>query len=222
MDSDRSLVFEVEVTNPRWSIEKLEPYFLDRIGELHCDCTQGTPWVFIGMAALLEYLANMVIEPKDGNRKKRDLERYTEFIKGDFLPDRYKNFSYQNEYDGIEGKTKQDLPLQMYCVLRCGLVHSFSMTPDSSLWSDTQRTQNAGQANAYARKGSIVISHAASGNTHLGSYPTDVACFVAEEFAKDIEFAIRKIFETAKQNPTLRERIEQVVNAKPPLVEIEL
>lgn len=211
-------------TTPTISIDTHRSYFLNRIDELANDCKQGTPWVFINAAVLLEYLTNLVIDPlkphpNDDSKKvsKTDAERYIEFINGDWLPDSYKEFSYGEEHDGVDGKTKKDLPLQMYCVLRSAMVHSFSMTPESSLWSSEKR-ENSTSLMKYARQGSIVICHESSGNTHLSNYPKqDAACFVAENFVSDIRYAIEKIFEVAGSNAEVKERIRRVMEARPPL-----
>ena len=207
-------VFEVTVTlSTTWTLSKIRDYFVDRIGELESDCGNGTPWVFINAAVMLEYLSNLVVDPSG----KTDCARYLEFINGDWLPAAYKDFLYNTEHDGLNGPTRQDLPLQMYCVLRSAMVHSFSMIPDSTFWSDHKRASSTSPTK-YARRGSIVICHASSRNEHLSNFKTqDAACFVAEPFVADIRAAIEKIFATANNDESLRERIEQVVNARPPL-----
>jgi hypothetical protein len=143
-----------------------------------------------------------------------------EFIESAWFPPKYKMFSYTEEHDGVNGKTKQDLPLQMYCVLRSAMVHSFSMIPETALWDDGRRSRSTSPTK-YARKGSIVICHEKSGNTHLSKYQ-DAACFVAEEFLKDIRFAIKNIFDKAQAEQAVADRIQKVMSARPPISVLEL
>lgn len=212
--SDPPEVFELTGSLSKdWTLSKIRDYFVDRIGELEHDCRNGTPWVFINAAVMLEYLSNLVVDPVG----KTDCARYLEFINADWLPAAYKEFLYITEHDGVDGPTRQDLPLQMYCVLRSAMVHSFSMIPESTFWPDKRRATSTSPTK-YARRGSIVICHASSGNEHLSNYERqDAACFVAEPFVADIRKAIEKISEKANDDESLRERVEQVVNARPPL-----
>src|SRR5689334_12604309 len=79
-------------------------------------CAIESPWCFLCLSALIDYLS---IAAYPNKKKQRD--RYVAFIEN-FFPAKYKNFKYKN------GQT--DLPDQMYYVLRNGLVHSFSLVPD--------------------------------------------------------------------------------------------
>jgi hypothetical protein len=187
------------------TLQGVRDYFLDRISELEHDCKSGTPWVFISMAVMLEYLAALVVDPQQDNpnkpgtlKNKNDLQRYQEFVE-DWMPSDYKDFQFPSG--------DKDLPLQMYCILRSAMVHSFSMIPTGG---------------APARPGSIAICHASSGNKHLGSYKQNVACFVAEVFLKDIRTTVLYIFEKAQQDSSLETKIIEYVKNRPPLTLITL
>ncbi len=208
-----SEILEIEASRTiERDLSEIHEYFRKRVEELESDCKSETAWVFINAAVMLEYLCNLVVEPG----QKTDFDRYTEFICGDWLPEDYKNFEYREEHAGVDGLTKTDLPLQMYCVLRSAMVHSFSMIPASTFWHEEKREKSRSPAK-YARRGSIVITHKKSGNEHLSNYDKDAACFVAESFIEDIRTAVENIFDKANEDEALRKRIENVVNVRPPL-----
>lgn len=210
----------VAATAQPQDLEHIRDYFLDRCAELQNDCRNGTPWVFICAAVLLEYLANLVIEPnRDDSSPKNDLVRYTEFITNwlCLVREKYVTFEFDSESDGESGKTKQDLPLQMYCVLRSAMVHSFSMIPTTALWT-AERLASATSPTKFGRRGSIVIAHASSGYAHLSNHPKqDSACFIAEDFVKDIRSVVLLIYEHAQQNEELKNRIVGAYNRRPPV-----
>ena len=151
---------------------------------------------------MLDYLAKIV----NGSDLKRD--GYKRFIK-DYLAlvrPGYRDFKYRNG--------NQDLPEQMYHVLRCGIVHSFSLIPDST------------GVNPVGRDRSIVLCHrlqcTEKGWQHLMIYTTekisDGALFVAEDFIEDIGRAIELIFDRAQKNPTLSRNIENWLAQHPPVL----
>lgn len=128
------------------NIDGAEKYFTDRIRELSQMCVDRTPWVFVCSAAMIDYLSKLVNgEDKGGTGYKGFIRDYMAKVRPE-----YKTFTYA---DG-----KQDLPLQIYHVFRCGIVHSFSFIPDP-------------QARAKGgRDRSIVISHRHSGPGHISKY----------------------------------------------------
>lgn len=169
--------------------------------ELRMQCETGSPSVFLLAAAYLDYLPKLV----NGADKKR--VGYIEFIRTWLAAEReeYKTFRYKNG--------EQDLPDQMYHVLRCGIVHSFSFVPD-------QQGRESG-----ARTRSIVIAHRkeciAKNLLHLSSYSTDAikdaAVFVAEDFTEDIEKVTIRVFKRADVDARLRGNIGRWLAAHPPI-----
>jgi hypothetical protein len=180
-------------SSPFMKLGDAETYFRDRASELRHLCVSGTPWVFLAAAAFLDYLSKLA----NGNDKQR--AGYKSFISNYLARIRpeYKNFVYKNG--------KSDLPVQMYHVLRCGIVHTFSLIPDAA-------ARRSG-----GRDRSIVFCHADEGDkhgwTHLMHYSTatvtDSALFVAEDFADDIVKVVELLFAQAKQDSSLRNNIEK-------------
>jgi hypothetical protein len=111
---------------------------------------------------------------------------------------KYKSFQY------LSGKA--DLPEQMYHVLRCGIVHSFSLVPDQ------------GARDKGGRDRSIVLSH---NGRHLSQWSKqkapDACCLNAEEFIDDIESAMLQLFSTAKGNRQIAQNIEDWTKRHPPI-----
>lgn len=175
------------------TLDKAQHHFSDMLRELQK--MKASPWPFMCAAAMLEYLAKMAI----GNGRAA----YIRFIR-DFLRQEYRDFEF--------ACGKKDLPEQMYHVLRCGLVHSFSLTPDKNQNKD-------------GRCESIVLAHQGS---HLDTFPSigghhlDAVWFVFGDFAEDIQRAIENVFAKAKSDSSLRSRIESQLARSPPVEELPL
>lgn len=181
-------------------------YFRKGVNDLRRACADGTPWVFLCASAFVEYLSKLVDgEDKGGNA-------YKKFVK-DYMSQAnplYRDFVFKNG--------ERDLDVQMYHVLRCGIVHSFSLIPN-----DRARK-------ADGRDRSIVLCHAKErdeyGWKHLMQYPPpgiettvdDAAFFVAEDFVDDIAKVTELIFAEAVGDRILRGNIEKWLCAQPPII----
>jgi len=177
-------------------------YFRDRIDELRSLAKRGDPWVFLCASAFIEYLAK-ISQGKTPSGYKQFLTQY--FFK--VCPE-YASFRYHSG--------KSDLAEQMYHVLRCGIVHSFSLIADPTAKSRGGRDR------------SILLAHRQSGAKHLGNLvdrhrnpKLDAAIFVAEDFVEDIAKVSDFIFVEARkrtaQGEQLRSNIRTWVHAYPPL-----
>jgi hypothetical protein len=176
-------------------------YFLERAGELLN--ISGTPWCFAGGTCIIDYLSSMVA----GHRGDRF--DFIDFVRANMQ--RYANFQYQAGHrrqlrNGTTDNTGQDLPEQMYYILRCGLLHRFSPIPT------TREINNGG------RPRSIVLTHRAGAEqAHLSNYAngviTDAAHFVAEDFIDDIQNTVRIVF----GDRTNHVNILAYLNATPPI-----
>lgn len=155
---------------------------LERVTELKSLSERGDPWFFLCASSYLEYLAKLAYG------KSTNQNDYKSFLKDYFFiacPN-YLSFKY--------GTGTNDLEVQMYHVLRCGIVHSFSMIADGQAVSKGGRHR------------SILLAHRHSGKTHLSSYinnrvtpKIDAAIFVAEDLAEDIEKLTKYIFSLARK-----------------------
>lgn len=180
------------------NIDECEFYFLERTQELRNICKDGTVWVFLCASALIEYLSKLV----NGQDIKR--KGYIQFIEDYMAKIRreYITFKYDNG--------NNDVPIQMYHILRCGIVHSFSFIPD-------QQTMRQG-----GRRRSIVLNHRRSGQTHLSPYKSekapDAVNFVAEDFIEDIQKTIVLVFSIAKSDNKLKENIKNWLDKHPPIM----
>ena len=181
------------------NLPDIENYYLERTLELIEHSKQGDTWFFIGASTFINHLANLVF----GNRAGR--VGYVEFIKK-YMPPNYKNFTYLNG--------SQDLPLQMWCILRCGIIHSFSLIP--------YRIYEPCKSNA--RERSIILTHRRNNDgSNLSNYTginnnRDAALFVAEDFANDINITAEYIFKEAKNNRQLENNIMSWIRQFPPIM----
>lgn len=192
-------------TNIQLTLTKTETYFKNRVGELRELARRGDPWVFLCASAFLEYLAKLELG------KSTTSTDYKNFLRNYLFKvcPAYATFRFRSG--------AQDLAEQMYHVLRCGAVHSFSLFADP-----TAKTKHGG------RDRSILLAHRSSGQRHLANYANqrtktqvDAAVFVAEDFVEDVGKVTDFLFaQTRKRNAAgrrLRNNIQSWVKTYPPV-----
>jgi hypothetical protein len=177
-------------------IDEAKAVFLDLLNSL--ESMPVNPWPFLCASALIDYLTKMVHGGESG------AEKYKQFVSTYLarVNPLYNSFTY------IYGSPspKQDLPLQMYHILRCGIVHSFSFIPDN------QAAAKGG------RPRSVLIAHE---GVHLSAYRDngqDAALFVLHDFVIDLKKVIEQIFLNAATDHQLRNNIEQHLQQNPPII----
>ncbi|MDX2105033.1 MAG: hypothetical protein SFY67_01400 [Candidatus Melainabacteria bacterium] len=187
-------------------------YFIDRVDELRA--IAGTPFGFAGACILIEVLSRLTRGTGKGKSGRLDYEQFV----CDWMPKKYSEFKFAKRVTPPD-KEEQDkyLPTQMYCILRCGLVHNLSFVAgnseiangatDRSIWMLTRE-----EADALRLK-------------HLGSFEQvgppvveDAALFVAEDFLDDIEGAVRAIFKKAEHDEVLKENIVRHLSDRCPIL----
>ena len=179
------------------NINNIEIYFLDRVDELEQQCHEHTTWVFLCASAMINYLVNLV------NGRETNRDDYKRFIIN-YMPEGYRNFKFLNG--------NQDLDIQMYNTLRCGIVHNFSLFPDAK------------GIRTGARIRSIALTHRENKDgDHLSNHEgirkdLDAALFVAEDFINDIKTAVKKIFIDEKSDSLLEQNILNWINDHPPIM----
>lgn len=167
----------------KWTLPKVEHYLNDRIAELRRLAKLRDPWVFLCAASFIEYLAQLELN------KETTQTDYKNFLKNVFFREcpEYSRFTYASG--------SQDLDVQMYHVLRCGVIHSFSLIASTMAKSK------------FGRDRSILLAHRGRrGCKHLSSYTNnrvrpniDAAIFVAEDFVNDIEKVTKALFAAARK-----------------------
>jgi hypothetical protein len=209
--------------NPLY-LQRHHQYFLGILRELEVECQKRPAWVFLCCSAMIEYLAKMSVDPAILPLPS-DAQAYMTFIETR-MPSTYRDFEYLVTHPtppfgspaGTTATSRRDLPLQMYCILRCGLVHSFSMYPNPRY-----TTHGPGR---FARPRSIVLTHRRRRNqigvVHLENYAglngnLDSAQFVLQDFISDIRTAINALFLAARNDTHLRQVIRSNLSTQPPL-----
>ena len=97
----------------------------------------------------------------------------------------------------------------MYHVLRCGIVHSFSLVPNK------HGKQKGGRVRSIALSHDISEGHIKSVDTDNGA--KDACCLNAFEFVADLASAVRKLFEAAKTNAEVKNNITNWLTKFPPI-----
>lgn len=179
-------------------INTIHKYFKARVKEIKCISKKVNPWGFVCCSAFIEYLVKATNGGESGREKYKDfIIKYLSQI-----DDRYTNFKY---HDG-----KQDLPVQMYHILRCGIIHSFSFVPDNLALGNGGRIR------------SILLSHK---DVHLTPYTEkeyDSVIFNAMSFANDIEKLVDLIFnDIAEKDDTVKKNILQWYEKYPPICALQ-
>lgn len=178
-------------------MNEIEQYFLDRCDEILSLSERGDVWPFLCNASMIDYLTNMVT----GGKSKR--ESYIKFVEDYFseINKKYKDFEYRNG--------KKDLPGQMYCLLRCGLIHRFSLIPGEE------------EKKHHARVRSIILTHEVQGSflhlTRCTRDGLDSVIFTAEQFSRDVKDVVRHVFIEAKTNQNLSNTIKDYIAEYPPV-----
>jgi hypothetical protein len=136
------------------NLDEAKAVFLDLLNSL--ESMPVNPWPFLCASALIEYLTKMV------NGDGSGAEKYKQFVSTYLarVNPLYNSFTY------IYGSPspEQDLPRQMYHILRCGIVHSFSFIPDK------QATDKGG------RPRSVLIAHEVSISLLIGTMGKTPRC----------------------------------------------
>jgi hypothetical protein len=175
---------------------QIQRYFTDRIGELRDLAKRGDPWVFLCASSFIEYLAKIEL----GKATLQD--DYKNFLKNYFfrICPKYARVKYSSG--------KLDLAEQMYHVLRCGIVHSFSLFADS-------RAQAKG-----GRHRSILLAHQKAGIEHLANFVNsrrkpkiDAVVFVAEDFVEDVAKVTEALFADSRKKSADGKRIKKNIRA---------
>lgn len=164
-------------------MEQEYKYLKDHCLALFKIATHGDPWVFVCASAMIEYLQKMTGEGK-----------YADFILNYLskIDSRYKDFKYANG--------DQNLPEQMYFVLRNGLVHSFTLKPNKI---------NSGKMN------SILLSHDAPHFSIRTDNGLDACILNGYTLVDDLCKVIDLIYEMAKTNVVLRASINDYWKLNP-------
>jgi hypothetical protein len=158
---------------------------------------EASPWPYLCASAMLEYLSKMSID-RNGLSDARVCIKFIE----DYMPRSYRDYQFDCGH--------RDLPYQMYYILRCGIVHSFSLVPDARF---------SGAADG--RKGSIVISHKGK---HLTKFQytknRDAVLIVFDQFHADIKSALEEVFRRGQSDHLLMARITKFLEDNPPIQEL--
>ncbi len=184
------------------SLRKVKKYMDDRANELKTLALRGDPWFFLCASSFIEYMAKLDKGECTNQTDYKDFLNKYLFVE----KSKYADFRYSNP------QTK--LVDQMYHVLRCGLVHSFSLIPDPK--ATTKGGKNR----------SILLAHKSSTFQHLQPYvnnkkrpKVDGCIFIAEEFADDLAKMTQDLFAKASKRSeiVLRNNILKWVNKYPPV-----
>ncbi|MDX1904379.1 MAG: hypothetical protein SFU27_09505 [Thermonemataceae bacterium] len=178
------------------TLAEIESYFIGRCDEIISLSQRGDPWVFLCTSAMIDYLTNMVTGHSTRLKYIKFIEDY--FSQVNF---QYKDFQYKNG--------SKDLPTQMYVILRCGIVHSFSFVPNQQGLTNGGRTR------------SILLAHEKNGHSHFEIYTKngmDSVVFTAEQFSKDLKSVVRLLFQTTCSNQQIENKIISYVTIHPPIL----
>jgi hypothetical protein len=183
-------------TEAKMKLDEARQYFEGLIKSLRDICRNKRhkdPFVFLCGSAVIEYLSKLAAGEDTG------ATGYKGFVM-EYMPAGYREFEYASG--------DQDLPVQMYHVLRCGIVHSFSLKAGNTARRNHGRDHSIGLSHD-RREGHL--ANVSQGKAH------DACCLNAHEFVEDIAKAMRRLFDKAEADPTLRSNIETWLQQFPPI-----
>lgn len=186
------------------TLSKIHDYYgkmIDQVQLFAMTFGSGDLWTFLMCSSYVDYLVKMV-----NNTEETGSNDYKEFI-------RLYLFQIDKRYKDIKYKSgTQDLPEQMYHVLRCGITHSFSLIPDKKSTSKGGRPR------------SIVLGHRKQGEIHLTPYTengNDSEIFTIEDLPADLKKVLDLIFkDIAPTNSLLENNILNWVKTYPPIQQL--
>jgi len=163
------------------------------------DPRQRNPIVFIAGSAFIEYLSKLFY----GRGGAAEYKKFIRLHLSKANPG-YRSFVYRFP----SGVRKRDLPVQMYHVLRCGIIHSYSLIPDDVALSRGGRNR------------SVALAHRSAEIPHLSAWFSDgqpTCVLVAEDFVQDIEATVIYMFQRANSSKALAKRIDRWMKKHPPI-----
>lgn len=159
----------------------------------------GSVWDFLILGCLLEWTSKLNNETGKGTLKSF---RYL-FEKR--MP-KYCDIKYMSP-----GKY-QDLPEQLYLVLRCGLVHGLSLKPDMS-------ESNLKRYKSHIRENTILLWHRGNhlkiNRKNINGIEYDRVNIDYESLLEDTQNSLNEIFEESKTNTQLRDNILKFIKKNP-------
>jgi hypothetical protein len=177
-------------------LDELERYFTTQFEQLDHVCKSASPWIFICLSIFVEFLSKL------SKMSGSDRDKYIDLIAKRY-PARYRNFKYHNR--------SQDLPKQIYIVLRNGLVHTFSLTPN---WKGQQLGGRQRSVRLFHRKDTELKNVTRYPNK---SHKISAAVLVAEDFLEDTRSVAMRIIRRARRDRTLRQYIINFLRTSPPI-----
>jgi len=184
-----------------WINDRIEELRTAQRIKLEIDRLNGSAWDFVLMGCLVDIISRI-----NYNNLNSSLKRTSKLF-DDRLP------QYREAFYNIP-KRINDVPEQIYMVMRCGLVHSLSLVPDKNLIDRKQYKD-------HWRKGSLLLTH--RGN-HLqmrtrtyNGHLIDACQLDYSTMLEDMQSALDAIFQDAEHDTALSAHIEKFVSENPTL-----
>ena len=185
------------------TLAEVESYLQARLVDLHNLAPPGHRWVFLACCTYIELCASLA---KNGPAGKADFKKLCK----DYL------FPVRPEYtNATYPKTTLVFKHQLYHILRCGVTHTFSMTPDPH--------HQSAQFNPTPR--SVVLAHRSSQIPHLQYVEwwggKEAYVLIAEDFVSDLSDMTDALLKAARRRDadgqTLRNNMKARFRSNPPL-----
>ncbi|WP_264812677.1 hypothetical protein [Gluconacetobacter sacchari] len=174
-------------------INKYQEWLNERIMELRTaqsiktpeDRLNGSIWDFVILGCLIE-----VVSKLNSERTGKSTFQVVRKLFDERLP-KYRNIKYEKPVSA------NDLPEQLYMVLRCGLVHGLSLRPD-------EKVRNSGRYKPYWRENTLTLWHRGN-HLHINriifnGQEWDRVNIDYDSLLEDIQKALNNIFEDGRKN----------------------
>lgn len=163
------------------------------------DRENGSVWDFLILGCLLEWTSKL-----NNDLGKGTLQAFV-YLFQKRMP-KYCDVKY------VTPSKYQDLPEQLYLVLRCGLVHGLSLKPDMS-------EQNSKRYKGHIRENTLLLWHRGNhlkiNRQRLNGIEYDRVNIDYESLLEDTQISLNDIFEESKTNTKLRDSILKFIQKNP-------
>ncbi len=216
-------IFEKKVNSEfkKEDFAAIDQYLKARLDELDTLAQRGDPWVFGACCTFIEMLAK---REEGRNNNLKDGQRFTNFVKIYLMPS---NPLYQDAEKELKTKatknqntTKQsgkeqakrddpEIAQNLWHILRCGVVHSFSMKANDEEFKIIlgHRKNNKSNSNLHLQ----VINVNDKGKTYKA------LLIMAENFVEDLRKCTQRVLEKAKNDSSFCKNLEDNFSNNPPL-----
>ena len=199
---------KVSKTFEKQDLNAIDQYLKDRLDELDSLARRGDPWIFEACCTFIEMLAERANTEKNTNTEKKG-NRFRNFVQNYLMPSNPLYEAAENQYPKNKQKKSHKISNNLWTVLRCGVVHSFSMKADDGEYKILLGHRKNSKSNISDHLKVVDV------NDETKNYKA--LLIMAEDFVEDLKKCTQGIIEKAKQDSKFCDSFTKEFSDNPPL-----